>query len=170
MPLNPADYEAIRNLYGRYSRAVDTGDMETFRALFASDATYSYDGGLPEEVGRKGSFQGVDAIVEMGAGVYADTQGHCMHWNLPLTIDGDGDIAHALVYGMVLRRGQAPFSGVILTTTAEDTFVRQNGQWVFQTRVGHLDPLPKDMPLPTQDVLVTAHDGVINAVLNSTHV
>jgi hypothetical protein len=167
MPLTPTDYEAIRNIYGRYSRAVDTGDMETFRTLFAIDATYSYDGGLPEEVGRSGSFNGVDEIVEMGAGVYADTQGHCMHWNLPLTIDGDGDIAHAFVYGMVLRRGQAPFSGVILTTTAQDTFIKKDGDWVFQTRVGHLDPLPKDMPLPTHDVLVTANDDLVAAVLDS---
>jgi hypothetical protein len=170
MPLAPADYEAIRNLYGRYSRAVDTGDMDTFRTLFAEDATYSYDGGLPEEVGRKGSFQGVNEIVEMGAGVYRDTQGHCMHWNLPLTIDGDGEVAHAFVYGMVLRRGQAPYSGVILTTTAEDTFGRRDGRWVFTNRVGHLDPLPEDMPLPTTDVLVTANDDIVRAVLEGAHV
>ncbi len=169
MALAPADYESIRNLYGRYSRAVDSGDMETFARLFTADAKYSYDAGLPEEAGRKGMYEGVEAITAMGAGVYADTQGHCMHWSLPLTIEGDGDEAHVFVYGMVLRRGQAPFSGVILTTTAEDTLVRRDGEWVFKERVGHLDPLPRDMPLKTADVLVTANDDLVNAILDTSH-
>jgi hypothetical protein len=169
MSLTPADYEGIRNLYGRYSRAVDSGDLQGFAECFASDAVYSY-GGLPDEANRNGAFVGLEEIKAMGAGIYADTQGHCMHWFNPLTIEGDGDEARVYAYGMVLRRGQAPYSGVILTAAADDKLVRIDGKWVYKERIGYIDPLPEDMALPTNDVLVTARDNFVDSVLSPSKV
>src|SRR5713226_3831411 len=127
MALAPMDYESIRNLYGRYSLAVDTGDVEAFARCFTADASYGYEG-LPPEANRDGAHVGREAIKAMGAGIYADTQGHCKHVFFPLTIEGKGDEADVVAYGMVLRTGQAPYSGVILTASTRDTVVRSGGE------------------------------------------
>ena len=160
MPLQPEDYEAIRNLYGRYSIAVDTGDHDAFVACFAPDADYSYEG-LPEDLGRNGSHIGHEAIRALAVDIWAGTQGHVLHVQGPITIEGDGDHAYAITYDHVLRRGQAPYAGVIHTATAEDTLVRLEGRWVFKVRVGHIH-VNGATPEST-DVLVVARDEFVAA-------
>ncbi|MFG1646308.1 nuclear transport factor 2 family protein [Amycolatopsis sp. NPDC049252] len=164
MPLKPEDYEAIRGLYGRYSMAVDTGDLDAFVACFAPDADYSYEG-LPEHLGRNGSHVGHEAIRALAADIWAGTQGHVTHVQVPQTISGDGDEAQVVVYDHVLRRGPAPHAGVIHTATAEDTLVRLGDGWVFKVRVGHIH-IHDTTPEPT-DVLVQARDSLVAAVHNS---
>lgn len=163
MPLSPEDYEAIRELYGRYSRAVDSGDLDEFAACFAPDADYSYEG-LPEHLGRNGSHVGHEEIRALAADIWAGTQGHVLHIQVPQTIHGDGDTAHVVVYDHVLRRGQAPHAGVIHTATAEDTLVRSGGGWVYQVRVGHIH-VHDSAPAAT-DPLVQARDSLVAAAHN----
>jgi uncharacterized protein (TIGR02246 family) len=57
-----ADIEAIKQLRGRYSRAVDTKDWDLFGASLADDARLSTDGGVNE---------GRDAIVAAVSGALA---------------------------------------------------------------------------------------------------
>ena len=66
-----ADIEAIKQLRGRYSRAVDTKDWELFGASLADDARLSTDGGVNE---------GRDSIVAAVSGALADaTTMHHQH-------------------------------------------------------------------------------------------
>jgi hypothetical protein len=59
---------------------------------------------------------------------------------------------------------------VILTAAADDTVVRAGGEWVYKKRVGYIDPLPEDMELRSNDVLVAARDRFVDSVLNLSRV
>lgn len=166
MALKPLDYEDIRNLYGRYSIAVDTGDSETYSLCFAEDGVLSFSGLVPA-ANRDGAFTGRDKFKAMADGMYAKTQGHCLHVNAIQTIEGEGDEAQVIAYGIVFRRGQAPYSGVILTGVSHATVVRTAEGWVYKDLALGVDPMPEDWPTQSNDVLVKARDEYVKAVLST---
>jgi len=166
MPLKPLDYEEIRNLYGRYSIAVDTGDAEAFAQCFAEDGRLSFAGLIPA-ANRDGAHTGRDTFRAMLKGMYAKTQGHCLHVSNIQTIEGDGDEARVFAYAQVLRRGQAPYSGVILTGTSQATVVRAERRWVYRDLALGIDPMPRDWPVQSKDVLVVVRDEFVAAVTKS---
>lgn len=162
MALRPEDYEAIRNLYGRYSLASDTGDADAFAECFLPDGVNTFDG-LPAHLGRNGSQSGRNEIRALAAGIFAGGQGHLLHSEVPMTIEGDGDVARAIVYVQVFRRGQSPHPGVILTATGEDTLKKTDVGWRFALRVGHMNVSPQDADALSADALVHARDQFIQA-------
>lgn len=162
MALSPSDFEAIRNLYGRYCVAIDTGDLDAVLECFAPDAVITYDG-LPAETGRNRPHRGLEEIGELTAGVYRGTQGHVFHVQHIQTIEGDGDEARVSVYAEVLRRGQTPRAGTILTETAEDVVTRIDGKWVYSRREGRMDS--HDSQPVSADPLVIARDNYVDAGL-----
>jgi uncharacterized protein (TIGR02246 family) len=167
MTLNALDYEDIRNLYGRYSIAVDTGDAEAYARTFAEDGVLSISGLVPS-ADRSGAFTGRDKFAAMAEGMYAKTQGHCLHISTLQTIEGDGDEAQVVAYAVVLRRGQAPYSGVILTGISRAALVRTDADgWVYKDLVLGVDPMPADWPQQSNDVLVVARDEYVKAVLST---
>jgi uncharacterized protein (TIGR02246 family) len=166
MALNPLDYEAIRNLYGRYSIAVDTGDPEMYANCFAEDGTLSFEGLVPA-ADRNGAHSGREKFKAMLNGMFAKTQGHCLHISAIQTIEGEGDEAQVIAYAQVLRRGQAPYSGVILTGVSRATVVRSGADWVYKDLALGIDPMPADWPVQSKDVLVAASDDFVAAVLRT---
>ena len=165
MALTSADYEDIRNLYGRYSLAVDSGDFDGYVACYTPDIEMIYEG-LPDDLDRNGAHVGHAAVRAMAEDVWAGTQGHVLHVIVPQTIEGDGDVAHVVVYDHVFRRGQAPYSGIIHTGTAEDTLRRTEEGWKYSRRVGHIHRHEIE-PVST-DVLVVARDEFVDAALKIT--
>lgn len=164
MPLNPEDYEGIRDLYGRYCIAVDTGDMDLYVGCFTPEAVWTLVG-LPEDLGRNRSFTGHEELRAVGANIYAGTQGHVLHNQMALTIEGDGDTAIVHQIDWVTRIGQAPYSGSVLTGGARDVVVRQGSEWVYQERAGYID---REDALPaSSDPLVVERDAFVDAVLRS---
>jgi ketosteroid isomerase-like protein len=85
-------HEEIRNVLGRYSRAVDDRDFETVGACFAEDARATYSG-LPWLNGR-------DEIVNHISGVARTSMSQ--HFLLPIIIDVDEDTAESLCYGLAV--------------------------------------------------------------------
>ena len=160
MSLLPEDYHAIRNLYGVYATAIDSGDIDAAMSTFAPHAIVVYEG-LPVGLDRNGRHSGLEAIRALTKDVADGTAGHVMHLELPQTIDGDGDEAHVRLYAQIFRRGQAPFAGTILTDVAEDTLVKVDGSWLVTLRVGHMDS-ENAVPAST-DVLVNARDRFVEA-------
>lgn len=166
MALNPLDYEAIRNLYGRYAIAVDTGDAEGYAQCFAEDGTLSFEGLVPA-ADRNGAHTGRETFKAMLVGMFTKTQGHCLHVSNIQTIEGEGDEAHVIAYAQVLRRGQAPYSGVILTGISRATVVRSGNEWVYQDLALGIDPMPAEWPVQSNDVLVAVRDDFVKAVTSS---
>lgn len=164
MPLKPEDYEAIRNLYGRYSIAIDTGDMDAYLGCFSSDAVWSLVG-LPDDIGRNATFTGHDELRSVGANIYAGTQGHVLHNQVALTIDGDGDEARVKSIDHVTRIGMAPHSGSILTGGADDVVVRDGDRWVYKSRIGYVDR--HDAEPSGNDPLVIESDRFVDQILRS---
>lgn len=162
MPLQPEDYEAIRNLYGRYSIAVDTGDLDAYVDCFTPDARYSFEG-LPDDLGRNRPHIGHEELRALGASISGGTLGHVLHNQAALTIEGDGDEAHVNSIDHVVRRGQAPHSGSILTGHSKDTVVRSGDRWVYKIRVGYVD-VHEATPAPT-DELVAERDKFVHTAL-----
>ena len=130
---------------------------------FASDATWQY-AGLPDEIDRSRPFFGHDELRQLAIDLTSSSGGQMLHVVHLQLIDGEGDTARTVHYGEVLRRGQAPNAGVILTDIAEDTLVRVAGGWVFQSRAGYVDS-HRRLP-PSSDVLVAARDAFVGHVLH----
>ena len=85
-------HEAIRNLLGRYARAVDERDFEAVAACFTEDAVASYSGlTIPP---------GVHNIVNHIRGVTRTI--HSQHFIHPIIIEVDGDRASTLAYAMAV--------------------------------------------------------------------
>lgn len=162
MPLQPTDYEAIRNLLGRYSIAVDTGDLDAYVGCFAPDARFSFEG-LPDGLGRNRTYSGHEELRALGASIHDGTSGHVLHHQAALTIEGDGDQAHVNAIDTVVRRGQAPYSGSVLTAHSQDTVVRSGDRWVYQVRVGYIHV--HDAPPAPTDVLVVERDAFVSTAL-----
>lgn len=92
-----SDHEEIRNLLGRYARAVDERDFEGVRQCFTADAVASYSGlEIPP---------GVENIVDHIRGVSRTRMSQ--HFIQPIIIDVEGDEAESFSYAMaVLIQGR----------------------------------------------------------------
>lgn len=87
-----SEEEAIRNLLGRYARAVDQRDFETVGNTFTEDAIASYSGlTIP---------QGREHIVNHIKGVERTV--HSQHFNFPIVVEVDGDRASTLSYSIAV--------------------------------------------------------------------
>jgi hypothetical protein len=99
--------------------------------------------------------------------MFAKTHGHCLHVSNIQTIEGEGDEAYVVAYAQVLRRGQVPYSGVILTGVSRATVVRSGSEWVYKDLVLGVDPMPAEWPVQSNDVLVAVRDDFVKAVTSS---
>jgi ketosteroid isomerase-like protein len=85
-------YDLIRNVLGRYSRAVDDRDFDTVGACFTEDAVASYSG-LDDLNGRS-------EIVKHISGVSRTAMSQ--HFLMPIIVEVDGDDAESLCYGLAV--------------------------------------------------------------------
>jgi len=157
MPMTALDYEEIRQLAARYVRAADFGDSDAFAACFTPEGAFVLDSDSPSNL--KGSpFLGPAALRRLCADNFAGTRGHVRHWNSPPVIEGDGETAAMSSYLAVLRVGEAPAAGVILTGVYWDSLVKVDGKWLFAERRFGWDPLPEHRDAQPTDVLVVRRD------------
>lgn len=85
-------HEQIRNVIGRYCRAVDDRDFQAVSACFTDEAVATYSG-LPQLRGR-------GEIVNHISGVARTVMSQ--HFLLPIIVDVNGDEAESLCYGLAV--------------------------------------------------------------------
>jgi hypothetical protein len=161
MTMTALDYEGIRQLLARYCVAIDSGDVAAVQACFAPDGYFALTGLSPESP-HEGRFEGRDGIGDFAANFFTSAQGHTRHWSpsTPL-IEGDRQNATGLTYVMVLRPGQAPNTGVILTGTYRDRYIKIDDRWCIAARKFTADPRLEDRDTSSKDALVIRFDDFV---------
>jgi hypothetical protein len=159
MKISAQDFFEITQLIQNFLHNGDFNRAEEAAQSFSEDGTQSYNG-LQVEVSHAGEHTGGrPEIVDMVHELFRGTQGNCRHWaGLPLIkYTDEGVVAES--YMMVLRVGQVPYAGVILTGVYHD-YMRKNaaGEWEIWKRVASLDPAPEHSAKEPYDVLVVARD------------
>lgn len=124
------DRLAIEDLLSRYAVAMDSGDYETYAALFAEDAELIF--ANTHLTGRAAILETMRPALERSNGG-ADGAGRLRHLlsGVSITIDGDTATARAN-WATVSARSGAPAIGAM--GYYDDTLVRRDGRWMFQRR------------------------------------
>jgi hypothetical protein len=161
MELTALDYEQIRHQLAALAMDVDFGRGDAYAARFTDDATMTTVG-LQVEGDHAGIHRGRTEIAQMVTTLYEGTQGHCRHWNGLPAISASESGASVASYFQVVRIGQVPEAGIILTGIYFDEFRQVDGQWLFASRVCSIDPQPENGVVST-DVLVVARDKAVGA-------
>ena len=147
MGMTDSDYEAIRQLFARYSQTLDFGDVEGFAACFAADGSLYTSS--PEE-GLAGVHQGHDELRKFAAASLEYSAGRVRQSAVNPLIEGDGTSARASSYGIVTRDygpplvpGHVTYSVLVTTGMFFDELAKQDGRWLFARREFRHDGLPE---------------------------
>lgn len=159
MPMTALDYEEIRQLSARYVRAADFGDVEAFAACFAPQAVFVLTGAITD-ARPAGRYVGTAELRRLAEDNFANTKGHVRHWNSPPVIDGDSETARAFSCLAVVRVGETPRAGIILTAVYWDVLAKVDGRWLYVERRASPDPQPEHQSAVLSDPLVLRHDAL----------
>lgn len=162
MALTAIDRLDISGRLAQVSMDVDFGRAEAYALNFTRHASLSIRG-LQVEGDHAGTHMGREAIAESTRILYEGAQGHCRHWIGPLVISETATGAASIAYFQVLRIGQVPQAGVILTGVYYDDLVRDGDMWLVDRRLCSIDPQPENGAV-SSDVLVMARDRVVGAL------
>jgi uncharacterized protein (TIGR02246 family) len=124
MHLTDTDRSEIQNLLAHYVKHLDTGDLDGYVSLFATDAVL-----FERHAGRDAIRDYVGQVIERKR----TEPGTRMHFVSPAAIDGAGDHATAYSYLLWVTTG-ASACPVAAGARYEDTLVKEDGRWVFKTR------------------------------------
>lgn len=157
MTLTSHDYENLRQLFARLAFNLDRGAGEEYAADYTADGSFEVLG-IPDEAAHKGKHSGRSELVAFIDTLYSGTGGHVRHWNHNFVFTEETpSTATVTSYLQVLRVGEAPKAGVILTGIYTDTVVRTGNRWFLRTRIFQADPQDGAAEEPT-DVLVVRRD------------
>ena len=123
--LTTQDYVEIQQLYARYVHAIDSGDAETYAALFTPDGSFN------DNVGR----EALIAFIKNRNG--AATR----HINTSLVITPTAEGAAGAVYNMFLNVATNPPT-VTGASQYRDTLVKTPQGWRFKTRLNTREGAP----------------------------
>ena len=130
---------AIETLLYAYAERVDRGDLDGVAELFAHGRIRGVADGPPETV-----FEGrerVRAMYETSIRLYDDGTPRTKHLTTNAQIEVDeqaGTARSRACYSVTQATDELPLQ-LIITGRYEDTFHRVDGEWVFDTRVMHVD-------------------------------
>ena len=119
------DKMAIKELFGRYALAIDTGDAEGWAAVFTENGQYELFGNT-----TKGRPAIRDAIAGRPSG---DARPHSQHRMANHVIEIDGDKAHSMCEFCVIAERQMRID-TIVAGFYEDDLERVEGQWLIARR------------------------------------
>ncbi|WP_415854165.1 nuclear transport factor 2 family protein [Sinomonas sp. G460-2] len=138
MDTRELDYDAIRNLFARYSQAYDFGDAEGVARMFTEDGVLDTTAPAPE---FGGVFRGPDEIrkhVESATSYFA---GRIRTSPAQSVVNLDGDVARATSYAITTRDygppeipGDLTHSELFTTGMYFDELRRDGGEWKFVRR------------------------------------
>ena len=119
------DKMAIKELFGRYALAIDTGDAEGWAAVFTEHGQYELFGNT-----TKGRPAIRDAIAGRPSG---DERPHSQQRRANHVIEIDGDTAHSVCEFCVIAERQGRID-TIVAGFYEDDLERVEGQWLIARR------------------------------------
>lgn len=159
MKFTPADYEYHRQMFARMQYNMDFGNGEAYAADFTEDAVF--DACPPKGARHSGKHTGRKQIAALVDMIYRNNVGHARHWlgNHVYTEEGDG-FARVTSYVLILRAGEVPKAGVVLTGMYEDLLVKDSERWLVKHRRVVADPQPEHSEAP-KDRLIARWDALV---------
>ena len=124
MPLSAADRLEILELAARYNHAIDHRRGEEWADVFTADGQLITDGTV-RAAGREGLLEHIRRAQASGQKV--------RHWICNAVIDGDGDLAHLMMYVLAYVFTDGNITPTIMGQY-DDDLVREGGRWKFRTR------------------------------------
>jgi ketosteroid isomerase-like protein len=118
------DRQAISDCIHRYARGVDRNDADLLRSAYHADAVENH----------AGYVAGVDRLVPFLQQVHAGYSGYQRHLS-NLTIDIDGDVAHAETYFLSVIRSDGSAQLMLTGGRYVDRLERRDGDWRIANRV-----------------------------------
>jgi hypothetical protein len=148
--ITEADFDAIHQLFARYSQTLDLGDADGFAACFTEDGILDTTAPEPE---LNGVHQGHDALRQYAAASVEYTAGRNRQSALNTHIEGDHHAAKATSYAIVTRTypdatkphlKPSPINYATLQTTGLylDELRNEEGGWLIAKRQFRHDGLP----------------------------
>jgi uncharacterized protein (TIGR02246 family) len=122
--LTDKDRLDIQDLLAHYVKYLDTGDLDGYISLFAPNAVL-----FDRHKGRDTIRAYVRQVIERKK----TEPGTRMHFMSPAAIDGAGEHATAYSYLLWVTTGASPCP-VGAGARYDDTFVKHEGRWMFQSR------------------------------------
>lgn len=166
MPLTAEDHNDLRNLFARLALNLDHGNADAYADDYTDDGSFEVLG-IPEDAPHAGKHKGRQGLIRFVDMLYSGTQGHCRHWNHNFVFHNETDSSVEVTsYLQVLRVGEVPNAGVILTAIYHDRLVKQEGRWYMKERFVRADPQPEHTA-PSTDVLVVRRDAHVQT--SATH-
>jgi hypothetical protein len=136
------DAEEIRRLIQDYRRHLDDHDLVAYGLLFAADGEWL--GGT----GYGKSPAGITAMLTERLPARAEGGQSSWHLLTDPVIMVDGDRATGLLTWAWVGRGDGDVPVMRLLGHYEDTYVREDGRWRFQTRIAHTDIPHRESEVP----------------------
>ncbi|MEM1110914.1 MAG: nuclear transport factor 2 family protein [Pseudomonadota bacterium] len=125
------DQQDISNLLFSYARLLDAGDLEGVAGLFRQ-------GSICTAQGTTEGYEAVLAIYEGATRLYEDGTPKTRHLTTNLAIEVDGDRATCKSYFTVMQAVAPDFPlQAIICGHYDDSFLREDGRWRFDTRWIH---------------------------------
>jgi uncharacterized protein (TIGR02246 family) len=126
MTLSAEDQLAIHELVARYNRAIDSGDVDGWVALF------TLDGAFQTRDGQR--WVGSDRLREFASGYAADlSKRGSEHWVSNIILEPDGDDVRLFCHGMIVRPEGAAIE-IKRMASYDDLIRREDGEWRFALR------------------------------------
>ena len=125
------DVAVIKQTMASYCHCVDRGTADEVAVLFAKDAILNpvFDGGY--EVYGRDAIRGWYAFYHQ---ILRASVNHLKHLIHSILIDVDGEAASSVCYLTAYFVSKEDNAAYQVLGTYHDTFVKQDGQWLFQTR------------------------------------
>jgi hypothetical protein len=152
------DHFNIMQLMARYVHSLDFERVDDFVACFAIDGAFEIEG-LPKGSPLASRYSGRAGLVSLANFLFDMQRGHIRHWNLhPLIQIGTSGSARVSSYVAVVRVGQTPNAGILLTGLYEDELIKHEGTWLILKRTFTADRRPEQSPV---DRLVIRRDQFV---------
>jgi len=136
--LEPRDHLAIEELYSRYNRASDSGDVAELADKYTEDGVFIGAGGVRVE-GRAAFRAYMQERVAARARSGIRFQ---QHWITNLILEGDAQAATGFCYVVVIDEKVEGGTGVRNLGYYHDQLRKEGEKWLFERREYRPEPLP----------------------------
>lgn len=156
------DYEYHRQMFARMQYNMNFGNAEAYADDFTEDAIF--DACPPKGARHTGRHEGRKQIAAMVNMIYGNNLGHARHWlGNHVYVEENDAFVRVLSYVLIIRAGEVPNAGVILTGMYDDVLVKIGDRWYVKHRKVVADPQPEHVH-KSKDRLIARYDDLVGRV------
>jgi 3-phenylpropionate/cinnamic acid dioxygenase small subunit len=134
--VSAADQVEILDLYARYNRTIDTGDIAAWLSVFDPE-------GELRMTAADRTFRGTEQLERFAAGHVRRSEGRQRHFTSNIELRrGDGGLVLGRAYLMVTQTEADSGARIVATGAYDDLLARGSDGWLFLQRALRIDAAP----------------------------